>query len=232
MSINNQPFWIKGDAENPLGRAVFYAEIKGGHYALVAGTSLADLIITEKADPKAIDNLLNQIAIEQREQLTITLPVPINSISDLQYVNADLIHIGVYKTKEECIPYALKKAGEYLQRIKPSRELSKYSKDTKDLTQRVNSDYISPLIEAYRRGNYTQANEILHRAFDFFRGTIFIKDVYELFKHIYDKLEPNRNLVNAMLGKIQAVHDENFEEAAKLRDLVKKLTQSTGQTPP
>lgn len=90
----------------------------------------------------------------------------------------------------------------------------------------IMQNYIGFMMDANKNGELNEFSKLQARFLKFSEGSHFMGDAMNICKSLNtgrDKA-PDLRLIEAYIGKIQAIEMERYEEAAKYRDTIKSLT--------
>ena len=93
----------------------------------------------------------------------------------------------------------------------------------KSLKNVLIQNYVAPIMDAKNRGETERANVLGVKLVHFIQGASFAVDGFELLT-LAKRAESKRDydLIDSYLNKIDAIHLERFEDAAKYRDVIVK----------
>jgi len=94
----------------------------------------------------------------------------------------------------------------------------------KPIIDYVVTDYINPMKESLRDGDRERYNSIKWRFHQFAKGSLLINDVIEVCGVLEkNPTNPKEELLLRYVNKMNAIHLERYEDAAKLRDQIREM---------
>lgn len=172
----------------------------------------------------------------------VQLTMPDRSI--LESTDADILYTGKW-TNDDCADEALNMGiNEYLslykrqfanqssgaesnEKLYGSENAEKTYRDFKaeELKDELKDKYFSNLISAAHSRDAEKLNSAKQELLSFTRGASFFRDVEEVVRLIEAKENPEGHMkqLELYMGKINAMITENYEEAAVLRDSIRRL---------
>lgn len=164
-------------------------------------------------------------------------PIVYEDEQDLMEDQNDIIFAGEWERPECCVEatqmgvrlYTMKYMESFLkkhnvdtpkQKVIPKEQ--RYTEYIgKSLRTTILNDYVNPIIDARNSGDLERANILGLRLVHFVEGSNFVTDGLELISIAKNaKSKKEYDLIDCYLNKIDAIHLERFEEAARYRDAI------------
>jgi hypothetical protein len=171
-----------------------------------------------------------------------TAPLLVESEKEIYSGNEDILDVGNYLAVERCLDavklgvefYILQFEKQFLLNGPKNKHEEKISEEVflnYTLVQKsilgdyISRNFITPLMEYKKQKNDREVQRIGQSFIDFSSGSPFIQDVYEMLG-VIEKGDINPVLIKTYLNKIEAINNEDYETAARLRDLIRKSAKN------
>jgi len=217
-------------------------------FAMYVATNPEDYVEKIGVPEYMIDDIISQLEettqkLSQRSEIKIVsayiMPIHAASEDELRLEPENLFYVGEYFDPKSCMAAVYKGAEFYLlmfeDQLSTNHKLGNLSKEEycgptyhdfegKDIKEYVIKNFVKPMIEAKQCNEDKSFKDIKRDFIGFSAGSHFISDVLDLCSYINKhRLNINTNLSDAYIDKLSAIHIENYEKAAKMRDEIGKL---------
>jgi len=233
---------IKGDGDNLEGRVIIYSKLSmasddmaskynkmfrdGQIFYIYASTDAAEFSQRTGIDMMLFEKVQRCMSIHDEEIKPMTFIY--NGITDsedeLLAGTEDIIFVGEYTTPSSCMIAAEDAFEFYMVNFEEQWHEGQRLLSYKDLAgttieKHIRSYFISP----YARANGAEKKGIEQALLEFSKGSGFFDDVKALCRVLESKDKNRDYLTDAYLEKITAIHNENYEHAARIRDKISAL---------
>lgn len=236
----------KGDKNNLEGKVEVYAKIDTpeGEKILSAFATIDALAFIEelglsseegKDITEKMEEMKQNLPSEAEYSIPVfTTPPRVLEEVDIMVKNCDAVYVGKFLQPAACtksiflttelyvIKYhnqMLQKAGAVSEKIKPEINHSNVQTNIREYLLR---NYVIPMLDSNRHGESREFSQTASNFVSFSQGSKFERDVLELCALMRTK-NPDLELIDLYLNKIEAIRDEKYETAAKIRDQIAQL---------
>ncbi len=198
---------------------------------------------------KIKEGLLGLLGIKLEHVNIYAAPIHIDSEEELLQSEEDVVFAGEYSCPQNCMN-AVKTALDFYvlrlmdQMIRASKTDNPCEEDKQQPQKTYQEDfeskdpngrrlkaylmdtYINPMINTKGKGKFKRLAPLKQDFERFGQGTQFVSDISNICRLMERNMTlKNLNLIGAYVSKLVAVHAEDFETAAKLRDQIAELTK-------
>jgi len=144
-------------------------------------------------------------------------------------ISNELLFTGRYNRKQDCLKAVQEGMEYYLQKFYSqmfkkhvdNKEGVYWKINGKGIKKHISGRYITPMLKAVKKKDDEDYWSLKHRFRRFSEGAPFELDIFRLCKLI--EVKAPKRLIKAYVNKITAIHEQDYETAAKMRDKIAKM---------
>ena len=154
----------------------------------------------------------------------------INKESEIYTGEEDVVHNGDYFNPFYCTRsvnfgtnlYFSIHDEQNMNLMKKGQEYTRPERST--LKEEILRNFIFPLIDSYKHNDIASARTIKESMMQAYGGSSMANPLIDILKIVdQQRINPNMKAINLNLDEAQAIRDERFEDAARIRDEIKRL---------